>query len=145
MSKKYKLGYTCGCFDLFHVGHLNLLERCKEQCERLIVGICSDDYIREYKHKEPVYTQEDRRRIISSLKCVDDAIIVDIAEIENKTITWNTLNFDCVFNGSDWNNSERLNKNKDDLEKLGVEFVFFPYTQGISTSKLRELINKRKE
>lgn len=142
MGKKYKIGYTCGCFDLFHIGHLNLLERCKEMCDTLIVGICSDKYIREYKHKEPVYNQEDRRRIVESLKCVDEAIIVDIDEIENKLIIWNKLNFDCVFNGSDWNNSERLNRNKEDLEKLGVDFVFFPYTQGISTTKLRERIEK---
>ena len=73
MKKKYHVGYTCGVFDVFHVGHLNLLERCKSMCDILIVGVCDDTYVREYKHKEPVYPEDQRVRILKALKVVDDA------------------------------------------------------------------------
>lgn len=76
--KKYHIGYTCGVFDLFHTGHLNLLERCKELCDVLVVGVCNDEYVRIIKKVEPVYSEADRLRIIKALKCVDDAVLVDI-------------------------------------------------------------------
>ena len=84
--KKYKIGYTCGVFDLFHVGHLNLLERCKEYCDILIVGVCDDKYVRDIKKKEPVYTEDQRTRILNALKVVDKAEIVTIEETEDKMI-----------------------------------------------------------
>ena len=142
MSKQYKIGYTCGCFDLFHVGHLNLLERCKEQCERLIVGICSDSYIREYKHKEPIYSQDDRARIVGALKCVDSVIIVEPKDIFDKFDIWKREKFDVLFNGDDWKGTERGRLAEEEFSKVGVAVEYFPYTQGISTSKLRENIGK---
>lgn len=78
--KAYGTGFTTGVFDLFHVGHLNLLERCKERCDQLIVAVCDDDYVRSVKHKEPVMTQEDRMRIIGNLKCVDRVVPITVAE-----------------------------------------------------------------
>ena len=71
-----KIGYTCGVYDLFHIGHLNLFERCKANCDYLIVGVCDDDYVRQYKSKDPVINETDRVRIVKALKCVDDAYIV---------------------------------------------------------------------
>ena len=65
--KKYKVGYTCGVFDTFHVGHLNLLEKCKNMCDKLIVGVCNDEYVRKIKNKEPVYVEDDRVRILNVL------------------------------------------------------------------------------
>lgn len=76
--KKYHIGYTCGVFDLFHVGHLNLLERCKEMCDILIVGVCDDKYVTEIKKKQPVYSEDQRVRIINALKVVDTAELVSI-------------------------------------------------------------------
>ena len=142
MSKKYKLGYTCGCFDLFHIGHLNLLERCKNMCDTLIVGICSDNYIREYKNREPIYNQEDRKRIVEALKCVDKAIIVETEDIVDKTNVQECLGFDVLFNGDDWKGTERSVRTEEEFNKIGVSVEYFSYTQGISTSKLREKIDK---
>ena len=138
MSEKYKLGYTCGCFDLFHIGHLNILERCKKRCDKLIVGICSDDYIREYKHKEPVYSQEDRARIVGALKCVDSVIIVESKDIFDKFDLWKREKFEVLFNGDDWKDTERGRLAEEEFSKVGVAVEYFPYTQEISTSKLRE-------
>ena len=84
--KKYKVGYTCGVFDLFHVGHLNLLERCKEMCDILIVGVCNDEYVRNVKCKEPIYSEKQRVRIINALKVVDRAEVVSIEETNDKVL-----------------------------------------------------------
>ena len=82
--KKYKVGFTTGVFDLFHVGHLNLLERCKAQCDYLIVAVCGDDYVTQIKHKQPVYPEADRIRIIGALKCVDEVSTITIEEVDDK-------------------------------------------------------------
>ena len=97
--KKYKVGYTCGVFDLFHVGHLNLLERCKEMCDTLIVGVCDDDYVRTIKQKEPVINESDRQRILQALKCVDRAELVDIPTTNDKLLAHNRFGFDVLFSG----------------------------------------------
>lgn len=80
----YKTGITVGVFDLFHVGHLNLLESCKAMCDYLIVADCCDDYVTKIKHKQPVYNEQDRIRLLSALKVVDKVVPVTIEEIENK-------------------------------------------------------------
>ena len=84
--KKYHIGYTCGVFDLFHVGHLNLLERCKEMCDILIVGVCDDKYVTEIKKKQPVYPEDQRVRILNALKVVDQAELVTIEETDDKML-----------------------------------------------------------
>ena len=102
MPKKYHVGYTCGVFDVFHVGHLNLLERCKEKCDILIVGVCDDTYVREIKKKEPVYSETDRVRILKALKVVDDAVLVDIETTNDKELALDKFRFDVLFSGDDW-------------------------------------------
>ena len=134
MSKDFKIGYICGCFDLFHIGHLNILERCKENCDYLIVGICDDEYIKNNKHRLSVYSQEDRARLIKSLRCVDDTVVVSAVEILDKLEAWKRIKFDILFNGSDWVGTERSIKAENDFKDLGVEIKYFPYTDGISTS-----------
>ncbi|MBO4858771.1 MAG: adenylyltransferase/cytidyltransferase family protein [Treponema sp.] len=137
-KKKYKVGYTCGVFDLFHVGHLNLLERCKSMCDILIVGICNDDYVRNIKKKEPVFPENDRLRILNSIGIVDKAYLVDIETTNDKMIALEKFHFDVLFSGDDWKGSERYNKTEKDFAKLGVSIEYLPYTKGISSTQIKE-------
>ena len=135
--KKYKIGYTCGVFDLFHVGHLNLLERCKEQCDYLIVGMCDDTYVREIKNKEPVINEDDRLRILNALKCVDLAEKVDIETTNDKMLAWERFKFDVLFSGDDWKGSERYLKTEEQFKEIGATIEYLPYTQGVSTTDIK--------
>ena len=118
--KKYKIGYTCGVFDMFHVGHLNLLEKCKSMCDYLIVGVCNDDYVRNIKHKEPVYSEQDRVRILEALKVVDRAELVTIEETNDKILAIEKFHFDVLFSGDDWKGSERYQKTEEQFKKYGA-------------------------
>ena len=134
--KKYKVGYTQGVFDMFHVGHLNLLSEAKKFCDVLIVGVNSDQLVEQYKQKKPVINQENRRLIVSCIKFVDDAIIADtLDKLEIKNI----VDFDVVFIGDDWKNSERWIKTEKELNAINVDVVFIPYTKDISSTILRTL------
>ena len=140
--KKYKIGYTCGVFDMFHVGHLNLLEKCKSMCDYLIVGVCNDDYVRNIKHKEPVYSEQDRVRILEALKVVDRAELVTIEETNDKILAIEKFHFDVLFSGDDWKGSERYQKTEEQFKKYGAFIEYFPYTQCISTTQIKEKIKK---
>lgn len=137
-------GYTCGVYDLFHIGHLNLFERCKEKCDYLIVGICDDDYVRKVKDKEPVINEKDRARIVEALKCVDEVHIIDLDTTIDKVKAYESFGYDILFVGDDWKGTERFNKTEKDFKELNlaVDIVFLPYTKEVSTSMLREKIKK---
>lgn len=132
--KQYKIGYTQGVYDMFHIGHLNLIKRAKERCETLIVGVNSDALVEEYKHKIPVINENDRAEIIRSLKPVDECVIVDTLD---KIETMKSLHYDAIFIGDDWYGNPRWMKTKEDLAAYGVDVVFLPHTEGISSSQLR--------
>lgn len=136
--KKYKIGITTGVFDLFHIGHLNLLERCKEQCEQLVVAVCDDAYVRDIKHKEPIYPIEERVRIINALKCVDKVIVVSFEDVDDKMLLYSKHNFDVLFSGDDWKGSERYLKTEKQFASIGVSIEYLSYTQGISTTQIKE-------
>lgn len=140
---KYQIGYTCGVFDLFHVGHLNLLERCKSMCDCLIVGVCDDEYVRKVKNKEAVVPAADRIRILKALKCVDDAILVDIETTNDKMLALERFNFNVLFSGDDWKGSDRYKKTEKEFDKIGVAIEYLPYTKGVSTSQLKEEMKKK--
>ena len=133
-----KIGLICGCFDMFHIGHLNILKQCKENCDYLIVGVCNDDHVKIKKHKEPIISENDRLVIVSSIKYVDKAFLITHEETENKIPIIKDNNVNIVFDGDDWKDDERYKK----LKQAGVEVKFFPYTQGISSSKLRKQLGK---
>ncbi len=136
--KKYQVGYTCGVFDVFHVGHLNLLERCKNMCTFLIVGVCDDEYVRKVKHKSPIFQESERIRILNALKVVDKAVLVDIKTTEDKMIALEKFKFDVLFSGDDWKGSERYIKTEEQFKKMGASIEYFPYTEGISTTIIKE-------
>lgn len=131
------IGYTTGVFDLFHVGHLNILERCKEYCDELIVGVCTDEYALSTKGKLPIIPYEDRARIISSLKCVDRVVPMNETD---KLMAWNNLHFNVLFSGDDWKGTERYQKTEMQFKPLGVDIIYFPYTRGVSTTQILKKI-----
>lgn len=137
-EKKYKVGYTCGVFDTFHVGHLNLLERCKEMCEVLIVGVCDDDYVVNIKKTTPVYSENDRARILNALEVVDRAELVSIEETNDKMLALDRFHFDVLFSGDDWKGSERYLKTEKQFAEYGASIEYLPYTKGVSTSDIKK-------
>ena len=139
--KKYKVGYTTGVYDMFHIGHLNIIKRAKEQCDYLIVGVSTDELVEEYKHKTPVIPFQDRVEIIKALKYVDE-VVPQVTM--NKLDAWEKYKFNVIFHGDDWKNTSLYNEIEERLKKVGVEFVYFPYTKGISSSMLREEKGKTK-
>lgn len=138
--KKYHIGYTCGVFDLFHIGHLNLLEKCKEMCDVLIVGVCNDEYVKKIKCKEPIIIENDRTRIINALKCVNKATLVDIETTNNKMLALEKFNFDVLFSGDDWKGTERYINTEKQFKEKGVSIEYLPYTKDISTTILKDKI-----
>ena len=137
--KKYKIGYTTGVFDMFHIGHLNILKRAKEQCEYLIVGVSTDEGVETYKNKRPVIPFEERIAIVEAIRYVDK-VVPQISM--DKMEAYNALKFDALFHGSDWKGSNMYEKIVADFEKVGVDVVFLPHTDGISSTIIREKVNK---
>ena len=135
--KKYKIGYTQGVYDLFHVGHLNLLNNAKKRCEYLIVGINSDSLVETYKNKKPVINEKDRAAIVSNLKCVDKVVIVNTLD---KLEIYKTLKFDVVFIGSDWKGNQRWMDTEEQLKKVHSKVIYLNYTNGISSTIIKNKI-----
>lgn len=142
--KKYHIGYTCGVYDLFHVGHLNLFERCKQMCDILIVGVCNDDYVRKIKNKEPVINENDRLRIVKAIKSVDEAYLIDIDTTNDKNLALEKFKFDVLFSGDDWKGTERYKKTEVDFKKRNVSIEYLPYTKNISTTMIKEKLKNNK-
>lgn len=138
--KKYKIGYTTGVFDMFHIGHLNLLKRAKEQCDFLIVGVSTDEIVQEYKNKTPIIPYEERKEIVAAIKYVDKVVA---QKSMDKYIAWKKEKFDVIFHGDDWKNSEMYIEMEQKLKIVGVEFVYFPYTQGTSSTILKQKITSK--
>ena len=135
--KKKIIGYTTGVFDLFHIGHLRIIQRAKENCEHLIVGVSSDDLVKSYKKNKPIIPLEERIEIVGALKYVDQIVVQDNFD---KIDAWEKYKFDVHFHGNDWENSKEYNKLQSEFEKRGVVNIFFPYTDGTSTSELKSHI-----
>lgn len=132
--KKYKHGYTQGVYDMFHVGHLNLINHAKEHCEFLTVGVNADALVEQYKKKTPVISERDRCLIVGNIKAVDEAIITDTLD---KTEMYHRIGFDAIFIGDDWKNDPRWIATERELAVFGVDVVYLPYTQNISSTQLR--------
>ena len=135
--KKYKVGYVAGVFDLFHVGHLNLIERAKERCDYLIVGVLTDELVFKNKNKLPYIPYEERLRIIGALKAVDRAVGVDDSSIQ-KMDAWKKLHFDCLFSGDDYSGNKYWEEDKASLNAVGSNIEFFPYTKSTSSTQIKE-------
>ncbi len=132
-------GYTTGVFDLFHIGHLNILEHAKLNCDYLIVGVTTDELTYTLKGRLPFIPFEERFEIIKSLKFVDE-VVPEVTV--DKMAAWRNLKFDVIFKGDDWKGSEKWNQLEKEFAAIGVRVIYFPYTKHTSSTKLRELIDK---
>lgn len=137
--KKYKIGYTTGVFDMFHIGHLNVLKNAKKQCEHLIVGVSTDELVKSYKHKTPVIPFEERLAIVESIKFVDQVVPQTSMD---KYRAWENLHFDAIFHGDDWKGSAMYNEVEKKLNEVGVDMVFLPHTAGTSSTMLKDVLQK---
>jgi glycerol-3-phosphate cytidylyltransferase len=137
--KKYKIGYTTGVFDLFHVGHLNILKKAKEQCDFLIVGVTVDELV-SYKNKQAFIPYEDRFSIIESIKYVDKVVA---QESMNKMDAWHRYCFDVIFVGDDWKGTDKWNSYEREFKPINVDIVYIPYTKKISSTKIREKLQNK--
>nr|WP_300858393.1 adenylyltransferase/cytidyltransferase family protein [uncultured Acetatifactor sp.] len=137
IGKRYKIGYTDGVYDLFHVGHLNMIETAKKNCEYLIVGVHSDEEVHQYKHRYPIIPEEERARIVGAVKGVDRVVI---NEVRDKLTLLERYHFDVVFIGDDWKGTERWNNFEKILGEQNVDVIYVPYTKGISTTDIRKKI-----
>lgn len=138
--KKYRIGYTQGVFDMFHIGHLNLLKHAKEYCEKLIVGVNSDELVLQYKNKQTIIDEKDRCEIVRNIKQVDEAHIVNSLD---KVEQHSRFRFDVIFVGDDWKGNERWKKTVLDLKGIGVDVIFLPYTKDTSSTILRSMSNSK--
>jgi len=132
--KHYKIGYTQGVFDMFHIGHLNLLNNAKAHCDYLIVGVNSDELVKSYKHKTPVICEAERAEIVRNIRAVDEVVI---AHTLDKEVALAECHFDAIFIGDDWKGNPRWEQTGRDLARHGVDLVYLHYTNGISSTLLR--------
>lgn len=130
------IGYTSGVYDLFHVGHLNLLKNARGLCDKLIVGVTVDELV-AYKHKHAVIPFSERIEIVRNIKCVDAAIPQDDLD---KFKMWEKLHFDVLFVGDDWYNTPRWNAMEERFKSVGVRVVYFPYTKGTSSTLINQTL-----
>ncbi len=137
--KPYQIGYTTGVFDLFHIGHLNLLRRAKEQCETLIVGVSTDELVRAYKHHTPVIAFSERIAIVESIRYVDRVVA---QETMDKCEAVRRLHAQAVFVGSDWQGSAAWRTYERQLRELDCAVVYLPHTDGVSSTALRGQVEK---
>lgn len=133
------IGYTTGVFDLFHIGHLNILRNAKSQCDELIVGITTDELCMQLKNKMPIIPFQERCDIISALRVVDRVVpqnrIDELADLE-------LYGFDKIFKGSDWAGSAKWNDLKEKFGQKGVEVVYFDYTETTSSTLIRTTLER---
>lgn len=132
-----KVGYAAGAFDLFHVGHLNILKHAKSQCDYLIAGVVSDEMLQKNKGMTPIVPLSERLEIVSHISYVDEA---RAEVVPDKIETWRDVHFDVFFKGDDWRGTPKGLKLEHEFAEVGVEVVYFPYTAHTSSTKLRRAL-----
>lgn len=140
--EKYKIGYTTGVYDMFHIGHLNVLKKAKQQCDYLIVGVTTDELCYKRKHKYPIISEKERMAIIRELRCVDEVI----AQVDmDKLKIVKKIHADVVFVGSDWKGSEAWKQYEKEFATVGCTVVYIDHTDGISSTILRKYLSDGKK
>lgn len=135
------VGYTTGVFDLFHIGHLNLLRKAKEQCDYLIVGVSVDELVM-YKNKHAVIPFEERIEIVKAIRYVDEVVP---QENMDKLSAWRKLHFSVMFVGDDWKGTEKWAAIEKQMADVGVKIVYFPYTKGTSSTLINDTLKRLRD
>lgn len=135
------IGYTTGVYDMFHIGHLNILRRAKEQCDYLIVGVSTDELVQHDKNKTPVIPFADRCAIVEAIKYVDKVVP---QPDKNKFAAWEKYHFNKMFVGSDWKGTPQWQAFEEQFAPVGVEIIYLDHTDGISTTILRDRLNEER-
>lgn len=128
-------GYTTGVYDMFHIGHLNILKRSKEHCDYLIVGVTVDELCFRRKNKMPVVPFAERIEIVKNLRCVDE-VVPQVSM--DKYAAWEELQFNIMFVGDDWKGTPKWTALEEQFNKVGVSIHYFPYTANTSSTLLKE-------
>lgn len=134
------VGYTTGVFDLFHIGHLNLLRRAKAMCDFLIVGVSSDELV-GYKHKKAIIPFHERMEIVSHIREAD--LVVPQHDMD-KVAAWEKLKFDIMFVGDDWHNTDKWKTIEQQLAEKGVKIIYLPYTKGTSSTLINQILEQKR-
>jgi len=132
------VGYAPGAYNMFHVGHLNILRQAKQHCDHLIAGVVSDEMCLLAKGKRPVVPLAERMEIVSHISYVDE-VVAEV--VPDKVETWKSVGFDVIFKGDDWRGTAKGDKLERDFEALGVQVVYFPYTIHTSSTLLRKALD----
>ncbi len=138
MKKKIIIGYTTGVFDLFHIGHVKILQKAKSLCDKLIVGVSTDALVKKYKNKKPIIPFSERVEVIKNNKCVD--LVVSQNSLD-KFKNWNKLKYDVMFVGDDWYATKKWRDLDQKFRKLGVKIVYLPYTKKTSSTKINKILD----
>jgi glycerol-3-phosphate cytidylyltransferase len=134
------VGYAPGVYDMFHIGHLNILRRARLQCDWLIAGVVSDEVAFQQKQHYPVIPEDERLDIVANIEFVDQAVMEWTTD---KLVTWERVGFDVIFKGDDWRGSEKWTRLEEEFRKVGVLVLYLPYTEHTSSTVLRALIADR--
>ena len=133
------IGYTTGVFDLFHIGHLNILKSSRSLCDKLIVGVSTDELVNRNKNKFPVISFKERIELVQNIKCVDLCVP---QEDDDKFKAWQKIKFHKLFVGDDWHSNQKWNEYELKFKEINVEITYFPYTKGTSSTKINNILDK---
>ncbi len=140
-DEKTVIGYTSGVYDLFHIGHLNLLKNAKGLCDKLIVGVTSDEMV-AYKNKKAIIPHQERMEIVRNIRHVDSVVPQNDMD---KFKMWQRLKFDIMFVGDDWFKTEKWEELDERFKEVGVKIVYFPYTKGTSSTLINQTLSELRE
>ena len=140
-KKKSVIGYTTGVYDLFHIGHLNLLRNSKAMCDKLIVGVSTDECVSQTKNKLPIIPFSERVEILEHVPYVDAVVAQTKEDHINKFAAWERYKFDVMFVGDDWRNSKKWIDIEKKFSQVGVRIIYFPYTKTTSSTKINNILD----
>lgn len=132
------IGYTTGVFDLFHIGHLNVIKKARENCDYLIVGVTTDEEVERVKQKKPIIPYEERAAIVKAICYVDEVVPENNTD---KLVAAESITFNRIFKGDDWKGTPKWNRYEKEFNKKNIDVMYFPYTKGTSSTHLRNVLD----